>query len=74
MIFILKESIMNGTVTMFTKTTGIEANTFEEAKEKVKLLPNVINKFDVIEKEDLISIKLKPEFIESYPCYGTMDN
>jgi hypothetical protein len=40
MIFILTESIMNGTVTMNIITTGIDADSFMDAKKKVKNLPN----------------------------------
>lgn len=36
MIFILKESILNGTVTMQTIVTGIEADSFKEAINKLK--------------------------------------
>ena len=36
MIYILIEHVMNGTVTMNTITTGVEAETFKDAIEKVK--------------------------------------
>lgn len=36
MIFVLKESLMNGTVTMATTVVGVEAETFEKAVEKVR--------------------------------------
>ena len=37
MIYILTEQIMNGTVTIDTSVTGIEAVDFEEAKHKLKV-------------------------------------
>lgn len=36
MIFILNEEVLNGTVTMSIHSKGIEAETFEEAVEKLK--------------------------------------
>lgn len=44
---------MNGTVTMQIYTTGVEAASFSEAKEKVKLLP-CINLFEVVEEDNCI--------------------
>jgi len=41
MIFILTEQIMNGTVTMGIFTSGIEADSFEEAKDILKHLPKM---------------------------------
>ncbi len=41
MIFILTESVMNGTVTMDIITSGIEADTWEEARAVLKSLPGV---------------------------------
>ena len=35
MIFTLQESVMNGTVTMQTMVTGVEAKDFEDAKDRV---------------------------------------
>lgn len=75
MIFILKESMMNGTVTMDTMVTGIEADNFEEAKKKVKALPNVEN-FIVQETDTEISMRPKPnpEIIPSFNAFGIMKN
>ena len=39
MIYILEESVMNGTVTMSTIVTGVESDTFAGAVAVVKALP-----------------------------------
>jgi len=41
MIFILTEQMMNGTVTMRIFTSGIEADSFEEAKDILKQFPKM---------------------------------
>lgn len=56
---------MNGTVTVGTTVTGIEADDFEQAKQKVKGLKN-IDLFEVTETDENLSIALK----EHNPAMG----
>ena len=51
MIFILKESIMNGTVTLKTMVSGVEADTFEEAVKHLKQLPFFENMKHIVEEK-----------------------
>jgi len=55
MIFILLESIMNGTVTAKNNLSGIEAKDFASAKNRVKELPNFGNMRITTETDDLLS-------------------
>jgi len=43
MIFILEEAFMNGTVTMATLITGVEAESFDDAVIKVRKVPNLLS-------------------------------
>jgi hypothetical protein len=73
MIFIVDESVMNGTITVGHSITGINANTFDEAK--------------IILKKQCYKMDLKASFDENdkrikwiidnhnwYPTYGIMEN
>lgn len=55
MIFILKEQVMNGTVTMTIMVTGIEADSFEEAVNKFKKHTKS-NNINIIVLGDVVSI------------------
>jgi hypothetical protein len=52
MIFLLNESVMNGTVTMKVISTGVEAPTFAEAVAKVKNLETFRSLLKVEIRED----------------------
>ena len=70
-VFILKESVMNGTVTMEVFVTGIKADTFEQAIKKVKSLKNVSTAVIKNETDECF------EFIisnETFPTWGCIKN
>ena len=70
MIFILKQHIMNGTVTIDTMVTGIEADSFKEAKNKLKR--NLKNcKGKIISNT---SKKLTFEIIDQMRIYGVLED
>jgi len=69
-MFLLTEQIMNGTVTMEIISTAINTETFQQAIEKIKLLPN-FDKAIITQKTDkMFTYYMKGEF----PCYGKMEN
>jgi len=67
-MYLLIETIMNGTVTMQIIPTGIDAQTFEDAIIKIKNLPNFSKA--IVHKEDVL------EFTYSINgrCYGRVEN
>ena len=79
MIFILIESVMNGTVTMSTSPTGIEADDFEGAKKKLKSLKRFAGATIIFEGTTLFEYKIGSTSkiitskIDSLPVYGRMD-
>lgn len=68
MLFILNESLMNGTVTMSVSTTGIKADSFNEAKKKVKALPNVKNVEIIYEAEDALIFNIPQKELFKVKC------
>jgi hypothetical protein len=78
MIFVLTESLMNGTVTMSVITTGVQAGDFEQAKAKIKDLPNVRSfatiKTDNSEVFQFVMYSAKPGDPFAFPCHGNMSN
>ena len=69
-MYLLTEQIYNGTVTMSIISTGVLADTWEEAKEKVKNMQNM-SRATIIEDTDVvISYRIEQRF----PCYGRMEN
>ena len=70
MIYILKESMMNGTVTIDTYTTGIEADSFPEAIKRVLALPNMNAAKNIKETINDISFNFDGHF----PVYALMDS
>lgn len=66
MIYILRDSVMNGTVTMNTYVTGIEADSFPEAIKKVKELPGMVHAIDITETIDELTCKFENAFIITY--------
>jgi hypothetical protein len=65
--YLLIEKIMNGTVTMDLIITAIRANTFIEAKEKAKKMPNFELTTVVVDDENTLAFTLTP-------IIGTMKN
>lgn len=59
MIFILNESLLNGTVTMSNIITGIEAENFIEACDKVKTFKAFTDGFVKIIKENYNEFKFE---------------
>jgi hypothetical protein len=75
MIFIVDESIMNGTVVVGHSITGINANTFDEAKIILKKQGNKMNlkaSFDEDDKRIKWIVDNQNEY--PYPTYGIMEN
>lgn len=69
-MYLLTEQIMNGTVTMQIISTGIEAETFEDAIAKVKHLPN-FGKATIHTENNLI---FDYSIYGQAQCYGRMEN
>jgi len=73
-LYLLNEQIMNGTVTMRIVSTGIQAETFEEAVKKVKELPGlkkgVTIGSDTIKEFSYVALSSTP----GWKCYGRMEN
>lgn len=62
MIFVLTDQIMNGTVTIQTHSSGIEAESFEKAKDKLKAFENFSTDFKITrETEEEI------HYVSTYP-------
>ena len=61
---------MNGTVTVEIISTGINAQTFEDAIAKIKNLPN-FSKASIYQENDL---EFSFSFAGQFPCYGRMEN
>jgi len=73
MIFVLRESIMNGTVTMQTIVTGVRAKTFDNAKTKVLKTLNKAHKGKWVDKtiyNDDFRFLLTGS---AMPVYGVLD-
>jgi hypothetical protein len=69
-MYILTEQIMNGTVTMQIISTGVEAETFEDAIIKIKNLPNF--PIMTIQKEN--NSEFSYYISGQFPCFGRMEN
>jgi hypothetical protein len=72
MIFVLTERIMNGTVTMGVITTGIEADTFEGAINKVKGFQNFSSAIINEEAEHMFTYHINND--SGFPVYGLLDD
>ena len=59
MLFILKQSVLNGTVTMRTNLLGIEADSFNEAKDVVKNLEGHKKFKSIFENDSYISFSIE---------------
>ena len=70
-MFILKESVMNGTVTMEVFVTGIKADTFEQAIEKVKSLKNFSAAVIKSETNECFEFTISNE---TFPTWGCLKN
>lgn len=66
MIFIVTEHIMNGSVTMDTMVTGVEADNFDAAVEKLKAHPEVSRAKIIVNSEDDFQYRIAGEF----PVWG----
>lgn len=70
-MYLLIEQILNGTVTMQIVTTGIQAETWDEAVRKVKTMRNM--------QKATIQVDTNQELVyaiwkQKYPCHGRMEN
>ena len=72
MIFILNEQIMNGTTTMSIMATGIEADSFRIAVDRLKASAVIQNLILTIVSDDLkiFSYSIAGQF----PIFGKMDS
>jgi hypothetical protein len=69
-MYLLTEQIMNGTITMQIISTGIEAETFEDAIIKIKNIPN-LSRATILTENDLeFNYFITGRFL----CYGRMEN
>jgi hypothetical protein len=72
MIFILTEQIMNGTVTMDILTTGIEAESFEKAVEKIKKLSNFKNVTIHVDTDTMFDYTFPKNGNNDFPIFGNL--
>jgi hypothetical protein len=61
-IFVLKESVMNGSVTLQTHVTGVAANNFSAAVFKVKNCPAFSKATVILESKSEFSYSVPGEF------------
>jgi len=71
MIYVLKGSLMNGTVTISNDIVGIQADTFADAIKKVKNLDNMSIALDIKETIDEISFYFDGQFKTYYTMNST---
>ena len=65
---------MNGTFTQDTTTLGIEADTFEQAKEKVKALPILKEEHFILDDGEELSYYLEGEDTPRLNVVGHLKN
>ena len=69
-MYCLIERVMNGTVTVATCPIGIEAQTFDEAKGKVKGLLSAVSA--LVETDDATCLSYVIPGV--FPCHGVLTN
>jgi hypothetical protein len=74
MIFTLTESAMNGTITLSARTTLIEADSFEEAYEKLKKFPNWNKVENIVETSDGVRYTMGKADGKTLPCSGFLSS
>jgi hypothetical protein len=68
MIYILTEQVMNGTVTMKSNTTLIEADNFDSAYKKLQGLPNWNMATNIYDTDNHVGYTISGDML----CYGTL--
>jgi hypothetical protein len=70
--YILIEEVMNGTVTMTRNVMIVNASSFGEAINKIKLLPNFDKMYIIEENNSRFCYKTKEPV--TFPVYGSIEN
>ena len=73
-IYLLVNSVRNGTVTMDTMISGVEAKDFDEAKEKIKKMPKVPDEKEWSINEKSISFNVEQDDGSIFKVYCEMKN
>ena len=71
MIYLLTEKVMNGTVTMDIIATGIEAESFDAAFEKLTHFENWHTATNIRKDDKQISYTI-PDPVDGFSVYGSM--
>jgi hypothetical protein len=72
MMFLLTESILNGTVTMSVHGVAVDAPDFASAKAKLKAMPNMVNAAIHTDSDEVFSFSIPQQDV--FGCFGHMEN